>query len=386
MPSKNQGSKDFNKNHKFLGKVIEKSGKQIFLWSCSCGASKELPYNSGIYIGARVESEKHYEEVMRERREDSLNGSESISNQKSEESFQEPSKCSAHGCRNDSLGIIEKDQKAPYCLMHISALVRSNRKKPRIIFADSVTNDERLKVLKGEWRDKPIETNYLRSMATEPRWQINSEELASIGANSNSEVPVKEAFFKSNVKPRKSGSLVKGVLVTLILFVMMFWYSDYQGTQDAVERLSDRNSYASKCIRLSEEDKAAKSGPVGSSVRNQEVTKFYTKLIKTECVEWGDGTILKNVFFGVSESSAIFGNLRNAFQYSLRRSNGIEPLTQQCADGWNSPSIGKQGACSSHGGVVSGFLEKNEWRLGNYLGNGEWIYPPLSELIEATKE
>jgi hypothetical protein len=323
---------------------------------------------------------------MRERREDGLNGAESASNQISKESFDDLSKCSAYGCKNDSLGAIENDQKLPYCLMHLSALVRSKRKKPRIIFADSVTKDERLKVMKGEWREKSINTNHLRSMATEPRPQINSEGVISTRANSDSQGPNKEAFFKSNVKPRRTGSVLKVSIVTMAFFVMMFWYSDYQATQDAVERLSERNFYASKCIRLSEEDRAAKSGPVGSSVRNQEVTKFYTKLIKAECVEWGDGTILENVFFGISEDSAIFGNLRNAYQYSLNRSNGIEPLVQRCADGWNSPSIGKQGACSSHGGVVTGFLEKNEWRLSNYLGSGKWIYPPLSELIEATKE
>lgn len=27
--------------------------------------------------------------------------------------------------------------------------------------------------------------------------------------------------------------------------------------------------------------------------------------------------------------------------------------SRTCADGWNSPSIGKQGACSHHGGVVT---------------------------------
>lgn len=30
---------------------------------------------------------------------------------------------------------------------------------------------------------------------------------------------------------------------------------------------------------------------------------------------------------------------------------------QLCADGWNSPSIGKQGACSHHGGVVTNLNE-----------------------------
>ena len=32
----------------------------------------------------------------------------------------------------------------------------------------------------------------------------------------------------------------------------------------------------------------------------------------------------------------------------------------ECADGWNSPSIGRQGACSHHGGVVK---------------TGAWIQP-----------
>ncbi|MFE5794242.1 hypothetical protein ACFQ8C_16900 [Streptomyces sp. NPDC056503] len=33
--------------------------------------------------------------------------------------------------------------------------------------------------------------------------------------------------------------------------------------------------------------------------------------------------------------------------------SGASGQSGKCADGWSSPSIGKQGACSSHGGVAS---------------------------------
>lgn len=388
MHEENDKTFDYSKFHKTSSRVIEKAGKPILLWSCTCGATKELPVNPGIYIGVRVESEKHYKAVTENR--SSENKSETELGITTSEKFQfvlnGESPCSAYACKQKSLGAVKKDELEPYCLLHLSALIKSNRKRPKIIFSDLVTNDQRAKVLKGEWRENSIETNYLRSQVTEPRSQGHLTRNVSTEINFDSESLSAEVSVKSKQRPGKIRSVAFGLVVTLTFSLLMFWYSDYQGKQDAIEQLSNRNAYAAKCIRLSEEDRAAKSGPVGSSVRIQEVTNFYTKLLQAECVEWGDGTILRNVFFGVPESSAIFENVRNAFQYSLGRSNGVEPLVQRCADGWNSPSIGKQGACSSHGGVVSGFLEKNEWRLSNYLSGGEWIYPPLSELIEATQE
>lgn len=41
-------------------------------------------------------------------------------------------------------------------------------------------------------------------------------------------------------------------------------------------------------------------------------------------------------------------------------------IPSHCADGWDSPSIGKQGACSHHGGVVSGGRRT------------PWFVPPLA--------
>ncbi|WP_345780305.1 WYL domain-containing protein [uncultured Stenotrophomonas sp.] len=42
--------------------------------------------------------------------------------------------------------------------------------------------------------------------------------------------------------------------------------------------------------------------------------------------------------------------------------NGAD-LHRRCADGWRSPSIGVTGACSHHGGVVSGLTFVPLWRL-----------------------
>ena len=40
---------------------------------------------------------------------------------------------------------------------------------------------------------------------------------------------------------------------------------------------------------------------------------------------------------------------------------------RECADGWNSPSIGRQGACSHHGGVVTRFVDQRSDELRYFV-------------------
>lgn len=374
----------YERNHKTSTKVIERGGKQFLLWACTCGAQKELPFNSGIYIGARIESEKHYNEVMKQQNPLGAKNPKPLVNDGQDVEIDGETLCSAFACRNNALGCLMKEPTNSYCLIHLSALVRSSKRKPKILFSELVSNENRKRVLDGNFfesptpRDAQLSTNRTKPVETIAiKAEKHDREFGTLTEN------VMELTKSSN--QGRSTFKIWMTLMILASFGLMIWFSDYQGKNEAIDRLAQRNAYAIKCVQLSEEDSAAKAGPVGSVERINAVKRFYERLIKTECIEWGDGTILRNVFFEISNSSTLKNNLTNAIQYSLLRSNGIEPLTQRCADGWISPSIGKQGACSSHGGVVSGFLEKEEWRLSRFLSSGEWIYPPLSELIEEAK-
>jgi hypothetical protein len=115
---------DFNKKHHTQGKVVLRGTQKIFMWSCSCGVFKELPFNSAIYLGARIESEKHFNEVMSSDNSDSLDLEEQYETSEVEiENL--PPNCFAFGCRNAPLGIVKSYDNQAYCLVHLSALARS---------------------------------------------------------------------------------------------------------------------------------------------------------------------------------------------------------------------------------------------------------------------
>ena len=51
-----------------------------------------------------------------------------------------------------------------------------------------------------------------------------------------------------------------------------------------------------------------------------------------------------------------------------------QDIPRRCADGWRSPSIGETGACSHHGGVVSGLEFVPLWRLILPFAAGSLIF------------
>jgi hypothetical protein len=375
---------DFNKKHHTQGKVVLRGTQKIFMWSCSCGDFKELPFNSAIYLGARIESEKHFNEVMSSDNSDSLDLEEQYETSEVEiENL--PPNCFAFGCRNAPLGIVKSYDNQAYCLVHLSALARSGKRNLGITFQKDVPSEQQRKVLKGEWRDAS-------SITRMPKPLVSSGNLDTGSVNEESlekdvellKAKLDDLQVRTTIK-KSTSTRIKTLLAISLIFMGMFWFSDVQGRRDASEQLKIRNEYAKNCLHIRGEDLAAKSGPVGSVERREATLTFYVKLIRAECIEWGDGTILRNLLYSPQTGSTAARNLENAIRFTLGRANGIEPLTLRCADGWNSPSIGKQGACSSHGGVVSGFLENEEWRLSRFLSSGEWLFPPLYELIEATK-
>jgi hypothetical protein len=184
---------------------------------------------------------------------------------------------------------------------------------------------------------------------------------------------------------RKGKKYLKWTTYFLLFFTgggLLTWNDTVQTRNNAIEVLQARNELVKTCFNLMDENQAAMSGPVGSTARNNAVTTFYEKVIAAPCVVWGDGTVLKNLFYGINSNSANLTSLTKAYLYSLQRWNSIEEISLQCADGWYSPSIGKQGACSSHGGVVSGFNESKNSDLAGFLSSGEEIYPSLYILEE----
>jgi hypothetical protein len=182
-------------------------------------------------------------------------------------------------------------------------------------------------------------------------------------------------------KPKKSrSSWVIIVASLLIIAALATWNQSVQTHRDAVAKLEARNNLAQTCFAIKEEDQAAKSGAVGTSQRQNAVVAFYDKVLKSPCVEWGDGSIFRNPYFKANQNSWNWQDLQNAFAYTLQRWNGVEPFALHCADGWNSPSIGRSGACSHHGGVTSGFNEFSKWNLINHMSLGEPLYGPKAEL------
>ena len=188
----------------------------------------------------------------------------------------------------------------------------------------------------------------------------------------------------SKRKPYLVLKWVAGLVIFIAVGGLLTWNDNAQRHESALKTLNARNDFARSCFELVEENSAAKSGPVGSIARLDSVNAFYDKVMTRPCVVWGDGTILKNEFFKINTKSPNWNNLINAYNYTLGRWNLIEPFSQHCADGWQSPSIGRQGACSNHGGVVSGFNENQNSDIANFLSNGEQIYPALYILEGAT--
>jgi hypothetical protein len=191
------------------------------------------------------------------------------------------------------------------------------------------------------------------------------------------QLPVRPTTESKAPQIRKWSVFVIVVLVTGGLFTLN---ESNQAQKAAFAELQARNMAAAECFKIKGEDESAKAGDVGSLSRQNAVVEFYNQVATSPCVEWGDGSLYENPFFEVGNKSGNWKQFENSFRYTLEKWNGIESISLRCADGWQSPSIGKQGACSSHGGVVSGFNENESWSLTSQFGSAIRLYPPLSEL------
>lgn len=56
--------KEFTDKHKPSGHKVIVQGVEKYRWICSCGATRDLPMNSGIWLGVKIQWQKHYKEVI----------------------------------------------------------------------------------------------------------------------------------------------------------------------------------------------------------------------------------------------------------------------------------------------------------------------------------
>lgn len=290
--------------------------------------------------------------------------------------------CSVFNCRNEAVGTFTRYGDAPYCYLHLITLASMNSKrrpKPTIEYFEglkfvppeipvTVTPKERiLRISEFEQAEKILADR--KTVNTPP----------SVVETQNSPKPLPIERSKTGLK------WIAGVAIFASIVGLVTWNESVQTHKEAVRELQARNVLASRCFRIEDENRAAQAGSVGSAAREEAVIAFYENVISSECVEWGDGSIFSNPFYKAKQNSWNWQNLQNAFTYTLQRWNGVEPFSLHCADGWQSPSIGRKGACSHHGGVTSGFNEFRDWDLMNHIGLGQAIYPALATLENAAK-
>jgi hypothetical protein len=345
--------KEFRKNHYELPSY-EKAKDSYKRITCACGWTNDLRVNSGIALGYKIAWQNHFYSMYPEfkSKNPTLDPVESV----------EIEMCAK--CGIPSVCTVEKSWHATservesYCLEHSKEF-------------ETLPGFKVIYVGKGEM----------------PKSAEVSIENGSSSKIDPVATPVEPKVMNSNAASEGKKYLKWTTYLVLFFAVggLLSWNDNVQTRNSAIETLQTRNEFVNTCFALTEEDQAVKSGPVGSAERISAVTTFYEKVVETPCVVWGDGTVLKNQFYKVDSSSINWSSLKSAYLHSLQRWNSIEAISLRCADGWQSPSIGKQGACSGHGGVVSGFSESRNSDLAHFLSSGEQIYPSLYTLEEATK-
>lgn len=286
-------------------------------------------------------------------------------------------RCSAANCRTESVGTIDRYEGAPYCYAHLMALVAMNenrRPKPKVtFFPDFAIPAPEIK----EKLTPPMRINRERTF-TQAEQNIKSLSVSPIIPESKIPTAIVPPIAKDNTNKNRRW----GVLIILIVITVGFlnWNNSDQVQKAAIAELQTRNVMAAECFQIKGEDQAAKAGGVNSPERQNAVVEFYSQITKSPCVEWGDGSLYENPFYEITRESDKWQQFENSLRYTLEKWNGVEPFSLRCADGWQSPSIGRQGACSSHGGVVSGFNEIESWSLTNQFESAVRLYPSLYEL------
>jgi hypothetical protein len=325
----------------------------IYKMVCKCGWTINLRNNSGLPLGMKIAWWNHFYSLY-----PSLPKIKNIENNDVEVEFPNCVKCD-----NLAVVLVEKEWK-------------STNKEIINVCNDHIKEYDNFPGFKliniNSW-DKP---NFLIKSAPIP------EILEKKVDKSNSQKPDPIHEQKNENKTLKRVSILA---ILIIIGIALNNYDTNQSKKIAIDNLNTRNEMAKTCFSIEGEDSIAKSGPVGSSIRQSNTVYYYESIIKSPCVVWGDGSIFKNAFYNANKNSINWQQLVNAFNYTAKRWNGVEPYYLQCADGWPSPSIGKRGACSHHGGVVSPFVDNSSWNLVNQFKSAEILYPALAEMTLKTR-
>jgi hypothetical protein len=343
---------EFNKKHRFIDRESINDGS-MFRMVCKCGWSIELRSNSGLPLGMKVAWWNHFYSIY-----PALSKTKNIENNDAEVEFPKCVKCD-----NLAAALVEKGWKSTQkeilnvCPEHLREY--ENFPGFNIIVIGSGEKSEPLTISKPNAEENAIETQVEGVISSVSRPKTST--------------------------PNKSIKRVAIVVLLVIIGGALNSYDSAQSKKIAVNNLNMRNEMAKNCFSIEGEDAVAKSGPVGSAIRQNNTVYYYENVIKSSCVVWGDGSIFSNPFYNVDKKSPNWQQLINALNYTAKRWNLSEPFYLQCADGWNSPSIGKRGACSHHGGVVSPFLDNPNWNLVNQFKSADRLYGPLIEITNATK-
>lgn len=184
---------------------------------------------------------------------------------------------------------------------------------------------------------------------------------------------------------KKQGLLVLGILIIIVAIGTISENNRIGDEASKAKLIELRGDIRDSCFNITDEDSAMKAGPVGSSARQSAVDFFYEEVLTHSCVVWKNDLITTNPFFKAHQSDFNSTILKLAYYETLRGWNGQESLNGlSCADGWNSPSIGKSGACSHHEGVVSKFESNVNHTLTSGLTHAgmRTIYNPGSIIQE----
>jgi hypothetical protein len=261
--------------------------------------------------------------------------------------------------------------------MALATMNENRRPKPKVTFFPG------FEVIESKANTNPNPSERVNRIRTFEEAEKNSQEIkktSQISSTVNFPIPV------NGYTQKKSSTFRNFVVISLSILLIggaVKWNAEENSHKLAIEKLEARNALASKCFLISEEDGAAKAGRAGSELRKNAVVAFYDRVVSSECIEFGDGSLFRNPFYGVNSNSSNWADFVSAFKYTAERWNGVEPFVLRCRDGWNSPSIGKRGACSHHGGVVSGFNEFKESNLADQIDSSNLLFPALAELEEA---
>ncbi len=345
--------KEFRKTHYEIPSHEKAKGNHKRI-TCACGWTNDLRVNSGIALGYKIAWQNHfyanYPAFISKSRDIAQDEIVEVANC---EKCGAPSECTVEKSWHSAKGKVES-----YCLNHSKEF-------------EQLPGFKVTRIRKGS---SPEASN------VSPRDSSSKAREILIKP-----IPTEITGPESSSEGKKYLKWASYLLLLVATGGLLTWNDQVQSRNTALQTLQSRNEFVQSCFNLRDENLAAKSGPVGSSTRIKAVSLFYEKVVEAPCVVWGDGTVLKNLFYRTNSSSDNWDSLRLAYFYSLQRWNSIENISPQCADGWQSPSIGKQGACSGHGGVVSGFNESKNSGLANFLSSGERIYPPLYILEEAAQ-